>query len=83
MENLIAQKNTKPPFFDRMSNLLKPCKLVYTALISQTAKFLDHLIQKWQIELDSFEIDADTIMNSFQNYMLLLSPPRLRVSNID
>ncbi len=41
-----------------MCNTLKPSKLVYTALISQTAKFSDHLIQKWQIELNSFEIDA-------------------------
>ncbi len=28
--------------------------------------FPDDLIQKWQIEQDSFEIDADIIMNSFQ-----------------
>ncbi len=62
----IAHKITKPPFLNKMCNSLKHRKLVYTSIISQTAKFPDHLIQKWQIELDSFEIDADIIMNSFQ-----------------
>ncbi len=67
----IAHEITKPPFLDRMCNSLKPSKLVYTALISQTAKFPHHLIQKWQIELGSFEIDTDIIMNSFQNTLCL------------
>ncbi len=39
---------------------------MYIALIFQTAKANEHLIQKWQVELDS--ADADTIIYSLQKF---------------
>ncbi len=66
-----------------MCNSLKLSKLVKTARISQTAKFPDHLIQKWQIELDSFEIDVDNIINSFQNLYASTITSKISEFNVD
>ncbi len=61
-----ATSMATPPILDKLCNAVKPSKYVYNTVISQSAQFPNHLIEKWKEEMSNQDIDADTLVNSFQ-----------------
>ncbi len=61
-----ATSMATPPILDKLCNAVKRSKYAYNTFISQSAQFPNHLIEKWQEEMSNQDIDADTLLNSFQ-----------------
>ncbi len=55
-----------PPILDKLCNAVKPSKYAYNTFISQSVQFPNHLIEIWQKVMSNQDIDADTLLNSFQ-----------------
>jgi hypothetical protein len=49
-----------------ISRAQKPSKLIYKCLLEEAATFPDTLIQKWQQELETQDINADMLKKSFK-----------------
>ncbi len=55
-----------PPILDKLCNPIKPSKYAYNTFISQSAQFPNHLIEKWQEEMRSQDIDTDPLLKNFK-----------------
>ncbi len=71
------------PILDKLCNAVKPSKYAYNTFISKSAQFPKHLIEKWQEEMSNQDIDADTLLNSFQKLYASPSPLRPGAFSID